>query len=116
MFIKPYLYSIYGKRVKSTNRLTRYLNACKGHLYPKPPHKPPKYESHNKEDVLSENWEDEGDLLGKMVTTTTANGTPKTLTEDMPWRKLFANKFLSALREEWFSNHKFPADIPISDR
>ncbi len=55
--------------------------------------------SHQK-DVLGGNWEDEGDLLGKTVITTTANGTLKIPTEDTPQKGLFANKSLSALRKE----------------
>ena len=34
----------------------------------------------------------------------------------MPWERLFASEFLSALREKWFNSHKFPAGTPISDK
>ncbi len=104
--------------MKSTSGLTRHLNTCKGHLYPKPqpPHKPPRHESHNKEDILSGNWEDEGDLLGETVTTATVNGTSETPTKDTPRKGLFANESSSSLKEEWFSSHEFPAGTPISDK
>ncbi len=62
------------------------------------------------------NWKDEGDLLGEIVTTTTANGTSDTLTKDTPWKGLFASESLLTLREEWFSSHEFPASTPISDK
>ena len=73
------------------------------------------YKSHNWEDALGKNWKNEDDLLGKMITTTTANGTFEILTKDMPWRNLFASEFLLALREEWFSSHEFSAITIISD-
>ncbi len=83
MSTKLYSYPIYGNKVKSTSGLIRHLNACKGHLYPKLLHKPLRHKSHNKEDALGENWEDEGGLLGETVTIATANGILKTLTEDI---------------------------------
>ncbi len=55
-------------------------------------------------------------MLGETVTTTTANGTPETSTEDTPRKGLFASKSLSALREKWFSSHEFPVGTPISDK
>lgn len=120
MSTKPYSCPICGKGVKSTSGLTRHLNACKGQLYPKsahepPPHKPPPHQSHNEENLLGGNWENGVDLLGETVTTTTAKSTPKTPTEDTPQKKLFASESLSALREEWFNSHEFPAGTPISD-
>ncbi len=118
MSTKLYSCPICRKGVKSISGLTRHLNACKGHLYPKPhpPHEPLRHESHNEEDALGGNWEDKGGLLGEMVTSATANGTPETLTEDTPWKRLFANESSLALREEWFNSHEFPAGTPISDK
>ncbi len=118
MSTKLYLCPVCGKKVKSTSGLTRHLHSCNGHLYPKvqPPHKPPRHKSHNKEDVLGKNWEDEGYLLGKMVTITTANDTFETPTEDMPRMGLFASEFLLALRKKWLSSHEFPVGISISDK
>ena len=55
MSIKPYLYLIYRKKVKFVKRLTRYLNICKDHLYPKPLYKPPQHKSHNEENALGKN-------------------------------------------------------------
>ncbi len=99
---KLYLYLICGKGMKSISGVTRHLNACKGHLYPtsQPPHKSPQHKSHNKEDTLGRNWEDEDDLLGKTVIITTANSITGTPTEDTPRKELFTNESLSALREE----------------
>ncbi len=102
--------------MKSISRLTRYLNAYKGHFYPKPPHELPRYKSHNKKDVLGGNWEDEGDLLGKTVTIVTANSIPKTPTKDTPQKRLFASESLLVLRKAWFSRHKFPTGIPILNK
>lgn len=102
--------------MKSISGLTRNFNACKSHLYLKSQHKPLQHESHNKKDVLSRNWEDENDLLGKTVTTATANDISETPTEDGPWKKLFASKFLLTFKEKWFSSHKFPTGILISDK
>ncbi len=118
MFTKLYLCPICGKGVKSTSGLTRYLNACKCHLYPKfqPSHKPPRHESHNKKDALGGNWEDEGDLLDITVTTATANGTSETPTKDTPQKGLFASESLLALREKWFSSYKFPTGTLISNK
>ena len=63
MFIKSYLSPIYEKKVKFTSGLTRHFNVYKSHFYPKlqPSHKPLQHKSHNKEDALGGNWEDEGD-------------------------------------------------------
>ena len=116
MSIKPYFYLIYRKGVKSTSRLTRYLNACKGYLYLKPVHEPSPYKSHKKENSLSRNWEDRDNFLGKTVTIITANGTFETPTKDTPQKELLASESLFALREEWFSIHEFSADILISDK
>ncbi len=118
MFTKLYSCLICGKGVKSTSGLTRHLNTCKGHLYPKPQllNEPPRHESHNEEDVLGGNWEDESDLLDKTVTTATANGIPETPTEDTSQKELFASESLLALREEQFSSHEFSAGTPISDK
>ncbi len=44
-------------------------------------------------------WAEIGNFLGKTVTTTTANGISKTLTKDIPWKRLFASESLSALKE-----------------
>lgn len=82
--IKLYLCSIYRKRVKSISRLTKHLNACKGHHYLKLPHKPLQHKSYNKKDILGGNWEDEDDLLGKMVTTAIVNSIFEILIEDTP--------------------------------
>ena len=110
--------AIYGKKVKSISRLIRHLNACKGHLYPKPqpPYELPKYKSHNKKDTLDGNWEDGGDLSSKTVIVATANGTFKISTKDTPWKGLFASEFSSALRKKWFSGYKFPAGTPILNK
>ncbi len=102
--------------MKSTSGLIRRLNACKGHIYLKLSHKPPRHKSHNEEDTLSGNWEDEGDLFRKTVSNVTANSTPETPTEKTPRKELFASKSLSALKKEWFSSHEFPAGTPISDK
>ena len=118
MSTKPNLCLICRKGVKSTNRLTRHLNAYKVHLYPKsqPLHKLPQHKSHKKVDGLGRNWKKESDLLGKTVTISIVNGIFETLTEDTPRKKLFANEFLLVLREEWFSSYEFPAGIFISDQ
>ncbi len=115
---KPYLCPICEKRVKSKSKLTKHLNACKGHLYLKPqcPHKPPRYKSDNEEATLGGNWKDESDLLGETVTTATSNSIPKTPTEVTPRKRLFASESLSTLRKEWFNSHEFPAGTPISDK
>ncbi len=102
--------------MKFISGLTRHLNACKGQLYSKPPHKPLWHKFHNIEDTLDGNWEDEGDLLGETVTTTTANLTPETPNKDIPQKMLFTSESLSVLREEWFSSHEFPAGTHISDK
>ena len=117
MSIKPYLCLIYGKRVKSINRLIKHLNVCKSHLYPKPQplHEPPQHKFHNKKDALGGNWKDEGDLLGKTVTTATVNGILKTPTEDTPWKRPFANESLLVLKKRWFNSYKFLAGTLISD-
>ena len=88
-----------GKRVKFINRLTRHLNTCKNHLYSKsqPLFQPPQYKSYKKEDTLGRNKEDDSDLLCKIVTTATVNSIFEMLIEDMPQKKLFANKSLLAL-------------------
>lgn len=62
------------------------------------------------------NWEDEGDLSGKTVTIAIANCTPEMSTKNTPWKGLFVSESLLVLREEWFSSHKFPTGIPISDK
>ena len=36
-------------------------------------------------------------------------------TKRTPWDGLLASKFLSLLREEWFTGNEFPAGIPVSD-
>ena len=121
MSIKPYLYLICGKKIRCRSGLTKYLDVCKDHFYPKPahkplPHEPPLNKSHNEENLWGENWEDRSDLFGKTVTKTTANGTFQMLTEDTPKKGLFASESLATLRQEWLSNHKFPADTSISDK
>ena len=83
-FIKPYLYTICRKGVKSTSRLIRYFNACKSYFYSKPLHKPLQHKSHNKKDALSENWKNKGDLLGKTVIIAITNSIFEMSTEDMP--------------------------------
>ncbi len=65
---------------------------------------------------MSENWEDEGDLLGEIVTIVTTNDIPETPIEDMLLKDLFASESSLALREKWFSSYKFLAGIPISDK
>lgn len=60
--------------------------------------------------------EDEGDLLGKMITIAIANGISKMPTEKMPQKGLFASEFLLALKEKRFNSHKFPTDTPIFDK
>ncbi len=99
---KLYLCPICGKGLKFTSELIRHLNVCKSYLYSKlqPPHEPLQYESHNKVDALGGNWKDKGDLLDETVTTVTTNNIPETSTKDTPRKRLFANEFLSALREE----------------
>ena len=116
IFTKSYLYLIYKKRVKFTDRLTKHLNACKDHLYPKLSHKLLWHKSYNKKDDLSRNWKDESDLLTKMVTTTTPNGTSKILTDNTPQKGLFTSKSLLMLKEKWFSSYEFLTGISISDK
>ncbi len=116
MSSKPYACPICGKRAKSINKLTRYLNTCKSRFYLKLSHKPLQHKSHNKKDALGENWEDESDLLEKMITTTNTNSILETSTENILRKGLFASESLSALREEWFSSHEFFAGIFISDK
>ena len=115
---KPYVYSICRKKLKSTSGLTKYLNTSKSHLCAKfqLPQKPLWNKSYNKKDVLRGNWDNKGDLFGKTVITTTVNGTFETLTEDTPWKRLFASKSLLALRDEWLSSYKFSTGTPISDK
>ncbi len=55
-------------------------------------------------------------MLGKTVTTTTANGNPETPSEDISRKELFASEFSLALMEKWFSSHEFLAGIPKSDK
>ena len=117
MFPKSYLYLIYGKRVKSINRLIRRFNACKDYRYLKFQllYDPLQHKFHNKEDALGGNLEDKGDLLSKIVIITTRNGTLKISTKDTPWKGQFASESLSVLREEWFSSHIFPTGVLILD-
>ena len=100
--------------MKFISRLIRYLNVCQGYFYLKSLYEPLQYKSHNKKDVLAENWEDKGDMLSKTITITITNDTFEMLTEDMTWKKLFASEFLSALRKKWFNSHKFSASTSIS--
>ena len=104
------------KLCEATSGLTRHFNACKNYYYPKPLHKPLQRKPQNKEDAMGGSWEDESDLLGETVTTANRNGTPITLTENTPLKRLFASKSLPALREKWFSSNKFPANTSISDK
>lgn len=68
--------------------------------YPKPPHTPPQHKFHNKEDIMGENWDNKDDLLSETITITTTNNIPEMPTENMSQKRLFANEFLLALREE----------------
>lgn len=116
MSTKSYLYLIYRKKLRSTRKPTRHRNTCKSHFYLKFPYQSCLRKSNDKEYDLSEHWENEGDLVGEEITTITANSTSKTLTENMPWKKLFASEFLLALREEWFSSHEFFTGTSISKK
>ena len=114
IFTKPYSYPRYRKGIKSISRLTSYLNTYKSHNY-RTTQQEILHEYHNEEDVTGKNWEDESDLLGKTNIIVTANGTPDMPTVDIFWKRLLASKFLSALREEWFSSYEFRANTQISD-
>lgn len=60
---------------------------------------------------MSKNQEDVGNLLGKIYNTATVNGPLNMSIEDTSQKELFLSKFLSALREKWFSSHEFSANI-----
>ena len=100
--------------MKSTSRLIRHLNTCKSHNYTTTRLKIPQ-EHHKEKDGMSENWEDESDLLDKTDNTASANGTFEMPTKDTSRKELPASKSLTALRKEWFSSYKFSAGIRISD-
>lgn len=101
--------------MKYKSGLTRYVITYKSHIYPKRPHEPPRHKSYNKKNDLGRNWEDEGGLLGKTVTTATTNSISVKSARNMSRKEFFVSKSLSALREEWFSSHALPTGTPISN-
>lgn len=115
MFRKPYLCARCRKKTKSTNKLSRYLNACKSYIYPRTIREiQQKY--HKVDNVLGENWENKVDLQDENDHNTTTNGFFKTLIEDALQKGLLANEFWLVLREEQFSNYEFLADKSKSDK
>ena len=92
----------------------RHFKTCKSHNYPTTQLEISQ-EYHDEKDATGENWKDENDLLGKTDNTATANDTLDLLTEDIFGNGLLASKFLSTLKEEWFSSYEFSTGTQISD-
>lgn len=82
IFKKSYLCQICGKKIKSISRLTKLFNTYKGHFYLKLLYKF-QHKYHNKKNVLSQNWEDKSDLLGKKLIIAIANNISKMPTKNM---------------------------------
>ena len=72
-------------------------------------------EHHNEGNTTGENWEDEGNLLGKTINITTANNISDMLTKDTSWKRLLAGGSLLALRKKWFNSYEFLIGTQISD-
>ena len=97
-----------GKGTKSTSGLTRHLNACTKEV-PRTAHL---HKLHDDPvDTSDGNLEDESQLLDEInytVRDIIDSPTKKTLRDG-----LLASESLSSLSEEWFTENKFPAGIPV---
>ena len=110
LFTKQYSCPRYGKRTKSTNGLTRHLNACTKEV-PRTAHL---HKLHNDPiDTSDGNLEDGSQLLDE--TNYIVRDTTNLPTKRTPWDGLLASEFLSSLGEEWFTGNKFPTGTPVSD-
>ena len=99
-----------GKGTKSTSRLTKHLNACTKDV-PQTAHL---HKLHDDPvDISDGDLEDGSQFLDK--TNYTVRDATNSPTERTPRDGLLASKFLSLLKEEWFTGKKFPARTPVSD-
>lgn len=112
--IKPCLCLKYRKEIKFISELTRYLNACKCHIY-LITQLEILQEYHNKKDTTSKNQKDKDDLLGKIDDTKTINSIFDMLIKDISQKILLENKFLLVLKKKWFNSHEFLTNTQISN-